>query len=438
MSIRAVLYDDETQTIINQEIILGTTKNTFDAIVPPEATDNYAAGYSAGSRWVDVVAAKAYTCVGDGVWYEGSGTGGGHAILSNGVAVAVRSKLDLLGFGVADNAGNDSTEISISNSFNETFTAVSSTNFTWQADSLLVQHDRHATNPVVMVFADTGYLQPVPYKINSDCIIELDFSYIGGVAEVWGDWAIVVMGQGVTSGYAREGVAYDGTLLSTDANILNFTGGFIATYDSVTKTVSLSLPVVEFDSVITSVDTEILVWTGDILRVTHDLNIVRPLIIVANADGKSTPLMADHVDADNVDIDFSPVGGKAAVIGDWHLTIRGWAGGVNAGDMFKSVYDPTASGSVLLADDVAGTFGNSKYYGTDGAGVKGVHDLPTAGMSNPMTAEGDLIIGDTDGAPIALPIGDDGEVLSVVSGALAYVPASSGGVAIEEIWALTF
>lgn len=40
---------------------------------------------------------------------------------------------------------------------------------------------------------------------------------------------------------------------------------------------------------------------------------------------------------------------------------------------------------------------------------------------NPMTAEGDLIIGDTAGAADVLPIGTEGQILMVVSGKPAWV-----------------
>lgn len=50
------------------------------------------------------------------------------------------------------------------------------------------------------------------------------------------------------------------------------------------------------------------------------------------------------------------------------------------------------------------------------------------GMTNPMTAEGDLIQGGELGEPVRIPIGDDGQVLTVLSGFPAWVdpPASEG------------
>lgn len=46
-------------------------------------------------------------------------------------------------------------------------------------------------------------------------------------------------------------------------------------------------------------------------------------------------------------------------------------------DMRKATYDPTSSGSVLLADNIKGmdTAGANKYYGTDALGVVGIHPL---------------------------------------------------------------
>lgn len=49
-------------------------------------------------------------------------------------------------------------------------------------------------------------------------------------------------------------------------------------------------------------------------------------------------------------------------------------------------------------------------------------------LTNPMTSEGDLIVGGVSGAPTRLPIGSDGQLLGVSGGALAYVSAGSGDV----------
>jgi hypothetical protein len=49
------------------------------------------------------------------------------------------------------------------------------------------------------------------------------------------------------------------------------------------------------------------------------------------------------------------------------------------------------------------------------------------GMSNPMTTADDLIVGGSSGTPGRLAIGDEGQVLTVVSGDVAWADASGGG-----------
>ena len=51
---------------------------------------------------------------------------------------------------------------------------------------------------------------------------------------------------------------------------------------------------------------------------------------------------------------------------------------------------------------------------------------PAPSLVNPMTTEGDLIVGDAGGVPIRLPVGADGEVLSVVAGVPTWGPGTGG------------
>lgn len=51
------------------------------------------------------------------------------------------------------------------------------------------------------------------------------------------------------------------------------------------------------------------------------------------------------------------------------------------------------------------------------------------GMTNPMTAEGDIIVGATSGAPDRLGVGGEGQVLTSVSGVPAWADPASGGSA---------
>lgn len=49
------------------------------------------------------------------------------------------------------------------------------------------------------------------------------------------------------------------------------------------------------------------------------------------------------------------------------------------------------------------------------------------GMTNPMTTAGDIIVGGASGTPARLGIGSDGQVLTLVSGALAWAAPTGGG-----------
>lgn len=103
---------------------------------------------------------------------------------------------------------------------------------------------------------------------------------------------------------------------------------------------------------------------------------------------------------------------------------------------------------VLMLENDTDAPGNTYYYGTNELGEKGWHlralmtlaDVdqtapfvagdtpvfdgtlfqPTAVLANPMTTLGDIITADTGGVPQALPVGANGEVLTVVSGEPAW------------------
>ncbi len=55
------------------------------------------------------------------------------------------------------------------------------------------------------------------------------------------------------------------------------------------------------------------------------------------------------------------------------------------------------------------------------------------GLTNPMTTAGDLIRGGTGGAPTRLGIGSNGQVLTVVAGALAYATPSGARDAVTAL-----
>jgi len=63
--------------------------------------------------------------------------------------------------------------------------------------------------------------------------------------------------------------------------------------------------------------------------------------------------------------------------------------------------------------------GTGLEYGTGGG---------SGDMTNPMTTAGDIIVGGNGGDPARLGIGNDGQILKVVSGALAYADEAAGGM----------
>lgn len=73
--------DEFDLTITDADPTPGRRRNKLDATTAPTATDDSAAGYEVGSRWVDVTADKGYECVDStaaaAVWKQTSGTGSG-------------------------------------------------------------------------------------------------------------------------------------------------------------------------------------------------------------------------------------------------------------------------------------------------------------------------------------------------------------------------
>lgn len=68
------------------------------------------------------------------------------------------------------------------------------------------------------------------------------------------------------------------------------------------------------------------------------------------------------------------------------------------------------------------------YYKYDGSSWA-VFSSGGGGMTNPMTTQGDIIVGGTSGAPTRLPIaGTDGYVLTRVAGTVAWAAAAGGGM----------
>lgn len=70
---------------------------------------------------------------------------------------------------------------------------------------------------------------------------------------------------------------------------------------------------------------------------------------------------------------------------------------------------------------------NGQVLTTNGSGVASWTTPSSGGMANPMTTAQDIIVGGTSGAPARLPVGAEGTVLKVVSGAVEWGTDSTGG-----------
>jgi hypothetical protein len=82
--------------------------------------------------------------------------------------------------------------------------------------------------------------------------------------------------------------------------------------------------------------------------------------------------------------------------------------------------------NVLKTDDALAVAGSLAALG--GIAVTGTATLNgTALVANPMTTAGDIIVGGASGAPARLVKGADGQVLTMVSGGVAWAAASGGG-----------
>jgi len=75
---------------------------------------------------------------------------------------------------------------------------------------------------------------------------------------------------------------------------------------------------------------------------------------------------------------------------------------------------------------------NGKLYFKDNAGTE-TELTAASGMANPMTEAGDIIVGDVAGAPAALPIDDDGDILTLVAGTPAWVAPGSAVAQISSV-----
>ena len=101
-------------------------------------------------------------------------------------------------------------------------------------------------------------------------------------------------------------------------------------------------------------------------------------------------------------------------------------------DLYLTMYMPSNIGIPMPMNEGSPLGGVSQDYTLVDHYSSGSHnytweEAAPNGMSNPMTAAGDIIIGGTSGAPTRLAKGTQGQVLSVGSNGLEWANASSGG-----------
>lgn len=128
---------------------------------------------------------------------------------------------------------------------------------------------------------------------------------------------------------------------------------------------------------------------------------------------------------------FAPVDGIVVNVAG---TLKAWDGSAyvdaGGGGAVDSVNGKTGAVSLALDDlsdvDAAAPTDGYALTWNNGAG-KWEPAAPSGGMSNPMSAVGDIIYGGSSGTPTRLAAGTDGYVLTLVSGVPAWVAAGGGG-----------
>ena len=159
---------------------------------------------------------------------------------------------------------------------------------------------------------------------------------------------------------------------------------------------------------ITSIDGDTLssLKAGDIV-LKNDSTGKHAYVVSFKKDG--TGICLTYTDAsvvETVSYDFT---GNAWVYNSTDITPLGGGTDITASDIDS---ESATSGQVLTAN------------GTGGATWA---DNPV-GMTNPMTTAGDIIVGGSSGAPTRLAKGTDGQVLTMVSGDVAWANASGGAI----------
>jgi hypothetical protein len=101
---------------------------------------------------------------------------------------------------------------------------------------------------------------------------------------------------------------------------------------------------------------------------------------------------------------------------------------VITGDMLAATYDPTAvAGDAFDMDNMVEGATNLILTDVERTAI-------ASALTNPMTAEGDIIYGDTDGVPAVLAKGTDGQVLKLASGVPSWADESGGGATLWTAW----
>lgn len=218
-------------------------------------------------------------------------------------------------------------------------------------------------------------------------------------------------------------VIQDNGTPSTARSNLNFIG-FTLSDDEVGDATKVELPEGQEEINFTSSDGAGVSWSGDVVTFTHALGVADVLGEFFNSAGGGgyRLTLADSPTTTAATFDMTPLGGNAAVTGTWKVRLVansvGSGGGGSGASAFTDLTDAPSSYS---------GYGGKLVAVNAGATALEFVDSPTAGMDNPMTAAGDIIVGGADGAATRLAAGAEGQVVTIVSGVPAYA-APSGGV----------
>lgn len=152
-----------------------------------------------------------------------------------------------------------------------------------------------------------------------------------------------------------------------------------------------------------------------ILVVIDDNSTYVPAYASFEAEDDSVYILCQDPDTDHSEITITIIRGDTSSMSAEVETMN--VASYSAGDNIS-----------IQSSTIAVTSGNAtsgKVLTADGTGSAS-WETPSAGMTNPMTTAGDVIVGGSSGAPTRLAKGSDGQVLKMVSGSPAWAADSAG------------